>query len=96
MTKKEFIQKWNVAYESKEQQAEFNNEMLKDLNSIDERLMLVDELKTVSKNSSISFAQWLLCFYKTSEEGMELCWMDVEFKTKHDTRDLFYLYLKKL
>lgn len=41
MTKKEFIKKWNVAYESKEQQSEFNNEMLKDLNDIDERIKFV-------------------------------------------------------
>lgn len=41
MTKKEFIKKWNVAYESKEQQAEFNNEMLKDLKDIDERIRLI-------------------------------------------------------
>ncbi len=59
MTKNEFIKKWNVAYESKEQQNEFNNEMLNDLDSIDERLNLILELQSVSKNSAIGFAEWL-------------------------------------
>lgn len=31
MTKKDFIEKWNVAYESKEQKIEFGMEMLTDL-----------------------------------------------------------------
>ena len=34
MTKEEFIQKWNVAFESKEQEAEFAEEMRSDLNKI--------------------------------------------------------------
>jgi len=43
MTIPEFIQKWNVAYENKEQQSEFAEEMRADMNKI-----TADLVRTIS------------------------------------------------
>lgn len=40
MNNKEFIKKWNVAFEDKEQEVEFARGMLYDLNSLNIELML--------------------------------------------------------
>ena len=51
MTKEEFIKKWVVAYESKEQQIEFANEMKADLDGLitAENTRLREALKSIEK-----------------------------------------------
>lgn len=53
MTKQEFINKWNVAYESKEQQIEFQHEMMKDLNLVIEKSKKASLKNDVSKRSEL-------------------------------------------
>jgi len=52
----------------------------------------------ITAETAIGFAEWLLSNYNTSEEGMSLCWVnaDVDIRTKHDTDELFTIYINQL
>ena len=56
MTKQEFIAKWNVGYEDKEEQSEFANEMLSDL----DKLIYPEKQKTEERLSI--FAKEILAY----------------------------------
>lgn len=72
-------------------QENYNDMLVRELEDLKEQ-----NNKQLPKEFAIGFAKWILCFYNTSEEGMSLCWSDAESKTKHDTNELFDIYLKTL
>lgn len=45
-------------------------------------------------NEAVVFAEWLLDYYHTSEDGMSLCWKNCnpDINTKHTTTELYEIF----
>lgn len=54
--------------------------------------------KYFKENEAIEFAEWILCNYNTSEDGMSLCWHNADTrlkKNKYNTKELYEIFKNK-
>ena len=73
MTTEEFIEKWNVAYESLEQKAEFAAEMRRDLKSIGKH-----------REKIAASESWDVAILKTTHISSDNAWIELFDKEKEE------------